>query len=159
VGFVSKSIVVTAAGETHQGWLILMLVFGACGTWLHPLKLIYMVFLGEDRGKDRKMKAQDPPENMLWGMRILAFICIFFGLFPRIFYTILPYPMDYRPYTLGHLVEAFQYMGFTLLVFMLFLKKLMPENVISLDTDYVYRKGSSAFMWLVNRLAFLRHIS
>ncbi len=159
VGFVSKSIVVSAAAEIDQGWVILMLVFGACGTWLHPLKLIYMVFLGEDRAKDRKVVVTDPPANMLWGMRILAALCIFFGLFPGLLYAMFPYPMDYEPYTMGHLVKAFQYMGFTLLVFMLFLKKLKPENYISLDTDYIYRKGSAVFMWVVKRLAFLRHVT
>jgi len=159
VGFVSKSIVVSAAAEVHQGWVILMLVFGACGTWLHPLKLIYMVFLGEDRSKDRKIEVTDPPANMLWGMRILAALCVIFGLFPGLLYGMFPHPMDYEPYTAGHLVKAFQYMGFTLLVFILFLKKLTPENYISLDTDYIYRKGSLAFMWVVKRLAFLRHVT
>lgn len=159
VGFVSKSIVVSAAAEARQGWVILMLVFAACGTWLTPLKLIYMVFLGEDREKDRTVEAKDPPANMLWAMRILVFICIFFGLFPGFLYVMLPYSMEYHPYTAGHLVEAFQYLGFTLLVFMLFLKQLRPKKYISLDTDYIYRKGSAVFIWVVNRLAFLRHVT
>ncbi|MFQ5588543.1 MAG: Na(+)/H(+) antiporter subunit D [Nitrospiria bacterium] len=155
LGFVSKSIVVTVAGEMHQGWVILMLVFGACGTWLHPLKLIYMVFMGEDK----KIPASDPPDNMLWGMRILAGICIVFGVFPDLLYALLPYPMDYHPYTLAHLVKAFQYMGFTLLIFIVFLKKLTPENYISLDTDYIYRKATAGFVWVTHRLAFLRNIT
>ncbi len=155
LGYVSKSIVVTVAAEASQGWVVLMLVFGACGTWLHPLKLIYMVFLGEDK----KIPAADPPQNMLWGMRILAVICIVFGVFPGLLYGLLPYEMDYQPYTSGHLVKAFQYMGFTLLIFMVFLKKLTPENYISLDTDYIYRKASAGFVWVARRVAFLRNIT
>ncbi len=159
LGFVSKSIVVSAAAEAHQGWVILMLVFAACGTWLTPLKLIYTIFLGEARGEGWKITAKDPPAHMLWAMRILALICVSFGLFPGLLYDMLPHPMDYHPYTMGHLVEAFQYLGFTLLAFMLFLKKLKPEKQISLDTDYFYRKGSAVFMCLVKRLAFLRHVT
>jgi multicomponent Na+:H+ antiporter subunit D len=31
------------------------------------------------------------------------------------------------------------------------LKKLDPEPTISVDTDWVYRKGSRVFMWFVNK--------
>lgn len=40
---------------------------------------------------------------------------------------------------------------FTLLAFVLFLKYLDPEKTISLDTDWVYRRGASAFMWIARR--------
>ena len=39
---------------------------------------------------------------------------------------------------------------FTALGFVLFLKALDPENTISIDTDWFYRKGARHFMWLAD---------
>jgi multicomponent Na+:H+ antiporter subunit D len=41
-----------------------------------------------------------------------------------------------------------QILGFTGLGFYLLVKKLKPEDVINLDTDWVYRKGTALFMRL-----------
>lgn len=147
-GFISKAIVETAATETHRGWVVLMLVFGACGTWLHPLKLIYNVFLGGDK----KIPAADPPLNMLLGMGFISALCILIGLFPNLLYRVLPYPMEYQPYTPAHLVGGLQVLSLTFLVFMFFLPKLHGENKISLDTDWFYRKATVGFLWLTRRI-------
>ena len=40
---------------------------------------------------------------------------------------------------------------FTALGFVLFLKALEPENTISIDTDWFYRKGARAFLWLAEK--------
>jgi len=40
---------------------------------------------------------------------------------------------------------------FTALGFILFLRALDPENTISLDTDWFYRKGARAFMWFAEK--------
>ena len=40
---------------------------------------------------------------------------------------------------------------FTALGFVLLLKALDPENTISLDTDWFYRKGARAFMWFARK--------
>jgi multicomponent Na+:H+ antiporter subunit D len=39
---------------------------------------------------------------------------------------------------------------FTYAGFLVLKKKLRPENSISLDTDWFYRKGGVIFMWVVN---------
>jgi multicomponent Na+:H+ antiporter subunit D len=147
-GFVSKAIVESAAAETNRGWVVLMLVFGACGTWLHPLKLIYNVFFAEDK----KIPAKDPPLNMLWGMGLLSFLCVLLGIFPNLLYGMLPYPMEYHPYSPSHLVGGLQVLSLTFLVFLLFLPKLYGENKISLDTDWFYRKATVGFLWLTKRI-------
>ncbi len=40
---------------------------------------------------------------------------------------------------------------FTALGFVIFLRALDPENTISIDTDWFYRKGARYFMWLAER--------
>jgi multicomponent Na+:H+ antiporter subunit D len=50
----------------------------------------------------------------------------------------------YHPYTLHHVTATLGMLGFTALGFFLLLKHLDPERKISLDTDWFYRKGSSA---------------
>ena len=53
-GFVSKSMVVSAAGESHRAAIFLMLTLASAGTFLHTgLKLPYYMFFGKDRGLAR----------------------------------------------------------------------------------------------------------
>ena len=42
---------------------------------------------------------------MLLGMGIMAFLCIFIGLYPYPLYQILPYPVDFDAYTAPHVIE------------------------------------------------------
>jgi multicomponent Na+:H+ antiporter subunit D len=59
-------------------------------------------------------------------------------------YSYLPYPVDYAPYTVRHVMATLGLLGFTALGFFLMLSHLDPEPIISLDTDWFYRRGSSA---------------
>lgn len=148
-GFVSKSMVISAAGEEHMAVIWLMLTFASAGTFLSiGLKLLYFTFFAKDSG----IKAKEPPLNMLMGMGIAAFFCIFIGVFPKILYNILPYTVDYAPYTTGHVLGALQLLLFTGLAFLLLLKRAESKATISLDTDWFYRKGSLVFLWLANRV-------
>ena len=144
-GFVSKSMVVSAAGESHQAAIWLMLTLASAGTFLHTgLKLPYYTFFGKDSG----IRTSEPPRNMLWAMGLAAFFCIGIGILPQALYALLPYPVEYHPYTGAHVVGALQMLLFTGLGFMLLLKQLDPETKISLDTDWVYRKGARGLLWL-----------
>lgn len=149
-GFISKSIIIHAAEMDHNMLIFLMLEVAAVGTFLSVgLKLPYFAFFGKDAG----IKAKDPPVNMLIGMGIAAFLCILLGVYPSLLYNILPYPAavaDYAPYASGHLIGTLQLMLFTYAGFLLLKKKLHPENTISLDTDWFYRKGSVLFTWFIN---------
>ncbi len=50
-GFVSKSMVVSSAGESHRAAIFLLLTLASAGTFLHTgLKLPYYMFFGKDRG-------------------------------------------------------------------------------------------------------------
>ena len=84
---------------------------------------------------------------MTIAMSIAAFICIFFGVYPDYLYRMLPYPVNYHPYTSYHLSETFQILGFTGFGFYLMVKYLKPDPKTNLDLDWFYRKGTRAFMW------------
>mgnify|MGYP003712114837 CR=1 FL=1 len=88
---------------------------------------------------------------MLVAMGLAAAACIVIGIFPRLLYDHLPYDVDYVPYTLHHVTATLGMLGFTALGFFLLLKHLDPEPKISLDTDWFYRRGSSAFVNLTQR--------
>lgn len=144
-GFVSKSIILSAAGESHMAVIWLLLTLASAGTFLHTgLKLPYFTFLGKDSG----VQAKDPPLNMLIGMGLAAFMCVFVGIYPQFLYSLLPYAVEYHPYTAEHVVWTSQILLFTALGFWLYIKKLGGEQTMSLDTDWFYRKGSVMFMKL-----------
>jgi multicomponent Na+:H+ antiporter subunit D len=67
-------------------------------------------------------------------------LCIAIGLSPAPLYAILPYPVDYQPYTLDHLVTQFQVLLFAGFAFFVMLKQMRRTLTISLDFDWFYRK-------------------
>ena len=145
-GFVSKSMVISAAGEAHLGLVFLLLTLASAGTFLHTgLKLPYYMFFAKDSGA----RGQEPPRNMLVAMGMAAAACVLIGVRPDLLYQHLPNPVDYDPYTLQHITSTLGMLGLTALGFFLLLKHLDPEPKISLDTDWFYRRGSAAFMTLV----------
>jgi multicomponent Na+:H+ antiporter subunit D len=147
-GFVSKSMVIAASAESHLPLIWLMLTLASSGTFLHTgLKLPYFTFFGQDTG----IKAKEPPINMILAMLFLSFLCIFIGVYPDVLYRLLPYPVEFEPYTGQHITETMQILLFTALGFFLLLKHLAGEPTISLDTDWFYRKSGRVFMWFVRK--------
>jgi multicomponent Na+:H+ antiporter subunit D len=137
-GFVSKAMVVSAAGDSHRTAVFLLLTLASSGTFLHTgLKLPYYMFFG----KNRNIRAQEPPRNMLVAMSLAAAACVLIGVFPAILYHHLPFPVDYVPYTLRHVTATLGLLAFTGLGFFWLLRRLDPEPIISLDTDWIYRRG------------------
>lgn len=151
-GFVSKSMVVSAAGETHRAVVFLMLSLASAGTFLHTgLKLPYYMFFGKESDHSRHPRGKEPPANMLVAMALAAIACILIGVFPGLLYRHLPHPVDYVPYTLQHVTSTLGLLAFTTLGFFLLLKHLDPEPTISLDTDWFYRRGAAAFVKRIQR--------
>ncbi len=146
-GFVSKSMTISAAGEGNLAFAYLMMTLASSGTFLSiVLKMTYHMFFA----KDCNLNVTEPPKNMLIAMALASAICIFIGLAPQSLYWILPYSVNYEPYTIHHLVSALGLFLFTTLGFIVFKKKMAPKEVINLDIDWIYRKGAKAFMKLVN---------
>ena len=147
-GFVSKSMTVAAFGQEHLMWAFLLLMLASAGTFLHTgLKVPYFIWFGKDRG----IKAQEPPWNMELAMIIGSLFCIGLGIFYQPLYSLLPYTVHFHPYTLYHISETFQLLFFTQLGFFFLIKKLWCKNSISLDTDWLPRKCAKALMWFVNK--------
>jgi len=147
-GFVSKSMIIAAAGESHRIGLLLMMTLAAVGTFLSVgIKLPYFIWFGKDSG----VRAKDAPWNMNLAMGIAAFLCFFIGIYPDYLYKMLPFPVHYHPYTAYHLSETMQILGFTGLGFYLMVKTLKPEPKINLDLDWFYRKGAKVFMVFASR--------
>ena len=69
----------------------------------------------------------------------------FLGVYPQPLYAILPYPVDYIPYTGAHVVGQLQLLMFGALAFcLLILSGYYPAEMraINLDTDWFYRSLS-----------------
>ena len=93
-GFVSKSMIISAAGGDGRAITMLLLTVASSGTFLHTgLKLPYYMFFGKDCG----LRPSEPPLNMLLAMGVAALFCIGIGVFPNLPYALLPYPVDYHP--------------------------------------------------------------
>ncbi len=143
-GFVSKSIILEAAGS--QGLtLIWLLLHFASAIVFHYIKVPYFMFFG----RDSNIKAWEPPKNMLIAMGIAAIMCVFIGIAPNYLYGILPYSADYIPYSLAHVLAKLQMLLFGSLGFYLLLSSgyYPPEiRAINLDVDWFYRKGLGGFL-------------
>ena len=146
-GFISKSMTISGAGEAKNSFAFLMLTLASSGTFLSiVLKMTYYMFFGRDSG----LNVSEPPKNMLIAMAIASSLCIILGCAPQFLYAFLPYPVNYHPYTVHHVISALGLFLFTTLGFIIFIKKMAPKDVINLDTDWVYRRGAKIFMSLVN---------
>jgi multicomponent Na+:H+ antiporter subunit D len=142
-GFISKSIIVSAAGYSHYDTAMLLLMLASIGTFLHTgLKLPYFTWFGTKRTDIVPSKT---PLNMIIAMGAAAFLCTLFGVAPSLLYMHLPYPIDYNPYTTYHLVETTQILIFTFIAFWILRDKLAGEETIALDTDWFYRRYAGKF--------------
>jgi multicomponent Na+:H+ antiporter subunit D len=156
-GFVSKTMTIEAAELIHQPVVYLMLEGASIGTFLHTgLKLPWNIWL---QGKSEpaveiraklKDSAFNSPLNMLIGMGILAFLCIILGIFPNILYHLLPYPVEFIPYTLTRVFSLTQMFLFTFLGFWLLRKLVVGHSTYTLDTDWFVRIPGKLFLEFCN---------
>jgi multicomponent Na+:H+ antiporter subunit D len=141
-GFTSKTIILHAAEGEGLFWPWLILEAASAGVFLHAgIKFPYFVFFNVDRG----LRPKEAPRSMLYAMGFLAFLCIALGVFPQPLYAILPYEVNYSAWTIPHVITQMQLLMLSALVFFLFLKMLKRTPTISLDTDWLYRKGGPLF--------------
>ncbi|MGA1197877.1 MAG: proton-conducting transporter membrane subunit, partial [Candidatus Latescibacterota bacterium] len=140
-GFVTKSMTVSAVGEQHMTLIWLTLTFASAGVLHHSgIRIPFCGFFGHDSGK----RCEEAPMNMLVAMGITAFFCIGIGVYPDPLYAILPYAVDYQPYTTGHVVTQLQLLVCALAAFGIIARKhLEPPEIpaLNLDTDWVYRRA------------------
>lgn len=139
-GFISKSMIVTAAAEEHQFVLWILLLVASAGVMEHSgIKIPFFAFFAHDSGK----RVKEAPWNMLVAMAAASFLCIALGIAYPLLYGMLPYSVNYPPYTVTHVVTMLQLLLFAGLAFVFLIKTgLYPNEVPStnLDSDWFYRR-------------------
>ncbi len=136
-GFVTKSLETQAAANEGMLLVWLLLLAASAGVFLHAgIKFPWFVFFQKDSG----LRPPEPPLNLRYAMWLFSFLCLAIGVYPAPLYAILPYPVEYQPYTVDHLVTQFQVLLFAGFAFFVMLKLMRRTLTISLDFDWFYRK-------------------
>lgn len=148
--YVSKGMIIGAGFETHLNWASWLLMLAATGTFIYNgVKLPYFLFFGKNNCSEETWeKAADPTWNMIAAMVFGSALCIYVGSAPGVLYSMLPYAVHYDPFTAYHLAETVQLLGFAALIFFLLVKYMEPVDRLSLDLDWLYRKGGLFFLWI-----------
>ncbi len=135
-GFISKSLISQGAADEHLMLIWMLLAAASAGVFLHAgIKFPWFVFFQKDSG----MRPKEPPWNMRAAMIFFSFLCIALGVYPDPLYAILPFEVDYVPYTTSHVVFQLQLLLFSGLAFFLLLGQLKRTLTITLDFDWFYR--------------------
>lgn len=146
-GFVSKSMIMSAAVAEGYDIIWLLLLFAAAGVFHHAgIKIPYFAFFAHDSG----IRTTEPPKNMLIAMTIAAVLCVLIGTFPSYtVYALLPWESTYQPYDLTHVLTQLQLLFFSAAAFVwLNLRNMYPPELRStnIDADWLYRKLAPAFI-------------
>jgi multicomponent Na+:H+ antiporter subunit D len=158
----------SAALEEGYDWIWLALLFASAGVFHHAgIKIPFFAFFAEDAG----IRVHEPPLNMLLAMGLAALLCVAIGVWPWTLYSLLPYPVEYIPYTTTHVIAQLQLLFFSALAFTwLKLSGLYPPELrsVNIDAEWVYRRlGHRAIARAMQtldrwqrhaRLDFLRHL-
>jgi multicomponent Na+:H+ antiporter subunit D len=147
-GFVSKSMISEAAGMAHLEVVWYLLAAASAGVFLHAgVKFPWFVFFQ----KDSELRPPDPPWNMRAAMLLFAALCIGLGVAPGPLYAMLPFKVDFVPYTGSHVVFQLQLLLFSGLAFFLMLGWLHRTLTITLDVDWLYRRLGVVVLWQFDR--------
>lgn len=159
-GFVTKSLILSASVDQGHYYVWAILLFASAGVFHHSgIKIPYFAFFAHDSG----LRPKEAPTHMLLAMGATAFLCIAIGVYPDPLYALLPYEVDYVPYTATHVITQLQLLFFSALAFtILMLTRVYPPEMrsVNLDTDVTYRwlmprvlasvSGFVAAVWAVN---------
>ena len=139
-GFVTKSMILSAAAEEGYWFTWAVLLFASAGVFHHSgIKIPFFAFFAHDSGK----RVKEAPANMLLAMALAAALCIYIGVNPAPLYVILPFAVDYTPYTVGHVIASLQLLAFAALAFAVLIRYgFYPLETPStnLDSDWIYRR-------------------
>ena len=138
-GFVTKAMIAQAAGEAHLAIVWYLLTAASALTPLYAgFIFIWFTFFGGDRDAASPRTA-DPSWNMKLAMVLMALACIAIGVFPGALYALLPYPMDFVPYTASHVVFQLHLVLAAAVVFVLLFRWLSRTATVTLDVDWLWR--------------------
>jgi multicomponent Na+:H+ antiporter subunit D len=139
-GFATKSLIMEAVAQEHLTVVWLLLLFASAGVFHHAgIKIPYFAFFAHDRG----FRVAEAPWNMRVAMTLAAVVCVGIGVAPHLLYDLLPYGMDYTPYTTPHVVNQLQLLLLASLAFTVLVRTgLYPPEIrsVNLDADVLYRR-------------------
>ena len=140
--FVAKTQIMTALGSGSGGiefmaaYLMLLLASAA----IHgSIKIPYFTFFA----RPNQRNLGKTPMGVGIAMGITAVLCVILGVFPQIFYAILPYAKVKNPYDLSHITGHLQMLAFAVLAFVVLLRLgLYPPHLREtlLNSDWFYRR-------------------
>lgn len=140
-GFVSKSMVMSAALSEGYEVVWLGLLFASAGVFHHAgIKIPFFAFFAHDSG----IRVTEPPANMLVAMALAAALCIFIGVYPTWLYSLLPFDVEYVPYDATHVIAQLQLLFFSALAFTwLKLSGIYPPELpsVNVDVEWIYRRA------------------
>ncbi len=138
--FVTKSLILEAAAREGHWIPFLFLLFASAGVFHHAgIKIPYFAFFAHDSG----IRCREAPMPMLVAMGIAAALCIGIGVFPDVLYAILPYSVDFDPYTTTHIITQLQLLAWSALAFSVLVRTgIYPPELrsVNLDFDWTYRR-------------------
>ena len=138
--FATKSMILSATAENHYAFVYFVLLFASAGVFHHSgIKIPYFAFFGHDSG----IRCKEAPRNMLIAMGLAASLCIGIGVFPGVLYNVLPFPVDYEPYTVTHVITQLQLLFWSAVAFAwLNWVGLYPPELrsVNLDSDWIVRR-------------------
>lgn len=139
-GFATKSMIMEAVGREHRLVVWLVLLFASAGVFHHAgIKIPFFAFFAHDRG----WRVAEAPVSMRVAMALAAAGSITIGVAPGWLYRILPYPVDYVPYTVPHVVNQLQLLLLASMAFTVLIRTgLYPPELrsVNLDLEVVYRR-------------------
>ncbi|MFN4131875.1 MAG: Na(+)/H(+) antiporter subunit D [Caldimicrobium sp.] len=134
-GFVSKSITIHASALLHRPFEYLLMELASVGTFFSiVLKMGFYIFFD----KEKNYSYQPIPWNMHLAMIIASSICLLIGIAPHYYYQLLPFPIDYNPYTYSHTIGVISLFSCVALIFFIVKEYIAPKPKINLDTDWFY---------------------
>jgi len=147
--FITKSMIIAAAGEQGRWMVWLMLLFASAGVLEHAgIKIPFFAFFAHDSGR----RPKEAPVNMLAAMGIASVLCIYIGVRPDFLYALLPFGMgDYQAYAFDHVLTQTQLVLAATFAFVLLYRfgVYPPERRVTiLDFDWFYRRfGYGLVRW------------
>ncbi|MBY8974848.1 Na(+)/H(+) antiporter subunit D [Rhodobacteraceae bacterium NNCM2] len=149
-GFVSKSLISSAAGEAHLFWVWMALTAASAGVFFHAgIKFPWFVFFNrKDYLYLHEGTPKDPPWNMQAAMILFSAACIGLGIWYSPLYELLPNKAMvthhgvtevYTAMKAAKIVEQLQLLFFSGLAFFLLLDWMKRTTTITLDVDWLWR--------------------
>jgi multicomponent Na+:H+ antiporter subunit D len=142
-GFVSKSLVMTAALAEGYDIVWMALLFASAGVFHHAgIKIPFFAFFDHDRG----LRPREAPRHMLVAMGLAAFLCIFVGCAPGLLYGLLPFSFEYTAYDTTHVLSQLQILLWSALAFAWMRRVgVYPPEIPStnLDADWPLRRAGA----------------